>query len=96
MTPFDKFQAMLAQGTPVETAPQRTEKTAAQVEFENTFWADQVKQAALEENAQIQELFDWAFYDQLDKRAAEDPEFAQVLFEEDLKAAFNQGYADVA
>jgi len=40
-----------------------------------------------------QALFNEAFFDQIDKLAAADPEFDALLFEQQKQAAFNAGYA---
>lgn len=57
----------------------------------------QPKQAAQQpglSEAQERQIFDGAYSDQIEKYAAADPEFAQILLDEQIKVAFNQGYAD--
>jgi len=54
------------------------------------------KQAAELPEAVEREIFNNAYFDHLDKLASMDPEFAVVLYQDEIKAAFNQGYADVA
>jgi len=90
MDAFDRYQALLA------PQPEQYVKTAGEIQWENAYWDEMAKQAATYENQQISELFNWAFNDHMDKLAAADPAFAQLLIEDEIKAAFNQGYNEAA
>lgn len=67
-------------------------KSSYDVAFENAYWDELSKQASAYENAQIENLFDAVFNDRIAKLAAYDPEFANILEEQQVKQAFDAAF----
>jgi len=91
MDPYTAYQNLLANQGAVPELQQT--KSAAEIAWNNAYWEELAVKSAYAQDDAASDLFNTAFYDQLDKLAAADPEFDAILFELDKQAAFNAGYA---